>query len=57
MLDLGETVSFARITKENRLDAYVFQGNEKLFRFRDGNIVVVLAVHDERWRMRGGDML
>jgi hypothetical protein len=57
MFDLGQAVSFARITKEYRLDAYVFESNEKLFRFRDGNVVVILAMDDESRSVSGTDML
>jgi hypothetical protein len=28
VFDLGQAMSFARIAKKNRLDAYVFEGNE-----------------------------
>src|SRR5208282_1453372 len=57
MFDLGEAVPFARVANENRLHAEIFEGDEKLLRFGDRNIVVVLTVKDERGRMRGGDML
>ena len=57
MFDLGEAVPFARIAEENCLDPQVFEGNEKLLRFRYGNIVIVLAVDDEGRRMRSSDML
>jgi hypothetical protein len=39
-------VSFARIAKENRFDTHVLKRNEKLFRFRNRNIAVVLAMDD-----------
>ena len=57
MFDLGEAVSFSGIAKENRIDAHIFKRNEKLLRFGNRNIVVVLAVNDKSGRVRGRDML
>jgi hypothetical protein len=51
MFDLREAVPFSGIAKENRLDAHILKSNEKLLSFRNGNIVVVLAVNDERRRV------
>ena len=53
LFDLREAVPFSGIAKENRLDARILKSNEKLLFFRHGNVVVVLAVNDERRRMSG----
>ena len=56
MPGLGEPVAFSRIADEHGFNPKVFERNEELFGFRDGDIVVVLPMQNERRRVRRRDM-
>ena len=47
---LPQPVPFARVAHHHGLYAHVFQRDEKLFGFGDGNVAVVLAVHQHHRR-------
>src|SRR5216684_1032763 len=57
VFNLAQAVALARIAHENGLGAHVFQGNEELLGFGDGDIVVVFAMHQHRRRVSGSHML
>jgi hypothetical protein len=49
VLDLLETVAFARVANEDGFRAYIFQSDEELLGLSNRNVVIVFAVNDERW--------
>ena len=51
VLDLLQSVAFARVADEDGFRADVFQSDEELLGFSDRNVVIIFAVNDERRRV------